>query len=117
MPILKIAEQAREEIKGFRSVRDKRHYTENQSDSNRQPADYQSLSDISTAAGRWTRAGVRGWARPRRAMRSTYMDHASHTILAMCGAEVRIIAAAIKSVLIDRSAIGKNSSVAVRIIR
>ncbi len=45
------------------------------------------------------------------------MDHASHTILAMCGAEVGIIAAAIKSVLIDRSAIGKNSSVAVRIIR
>jgi hypothetical protein len=41
MPILKIAEQAREEIKGFRLVRDKRHYTENQSDSNRQPADYQ----------------------------------------------------------------------------
>jgi hypothetical protein len=45
------------------------------------------------------------------------MDHASHTIFAMRGTEVRIIATAVKSVLIDRSAIGKNSRVAVRIIR
>jgi hypothetical protein len=41
------------------------------------------------------------------------MDHASHPILAMRGTEVRIIATAVKSVLIDRSAIGKNSRVAV----
>src|ERR1043166_4094428 len=71
---------------------------------------------MSTAGGRWTRARVRGWARSRRPVRSAYMDHAGHTILAMCSAEVGIIAAAIKSVLIDRSAIGKNSSVAVEII-
>jgi hypothetical protein len=44
------------------------------------------------------------------------MDHASHPILAMRGTEVRIIATAVKSVLIDRSAIGKNSRVAVGII-
>jgi hypothetical protein len=44
------------------------------------------------------------------------MDHASHTIVAMRGTEVRIIATAVKSVLIDRSAIGKNSRVAVGII-
>ena len=60
---------------------------------------------------------MRGWARPRRTVRGSDMDHASHSILAMCSAEVRIIAAAIKSVLIHRPAIGKNSSVAVRIIR
>jgi hypothetical protein len=45
------------------------------------------------------------------------MDHASHTIFAMSGTEVRIIATAVKSALIDCSAIGKNSRVAVRIIR
>jgi len=58
-----------------------------------------------------------GWTRPRGPVLSTDMDHASHIILAMCGAEVRVIAAANESVLIDRSAIGKNSSVAVGIIR
>jgi hypothetical protein len=45
------------------------------------------------------------------------MDDASHTILAMRSTEVRIISTAVKSVLVDRSAIGKNSRVAVGIIR
>ena len=45
------------------------------------------------------------------------MDQASHTILTMRRAEVRIIATVVKSVLVYRSAIGKNSRVAVGVIR
>src|SRR5262249_19993903 len=45
------------------------------------------------------------------------MDHASHTILAMRGTEVRIITAAIKSVVVNCSAVGNNSRVTVGIIR
>jgi len=45
------------------------------------------------------------------------MDHASHTIVAVCRAEVRVIATLIKGVLIDETRIGKNSRTAVGIIR
>lgn len=45
------------------------------------------------------------------------MDHTSHTILTMRRAEVRIVTTMVKSVLVHRSAIGKNSRVAVGVIR
>lgn len=45
------------------------------------------------------------------------MDQASHTILTMRRAEVRIIATVVKSVLVYRSAIGKSSRVAIGVIR
>lgn len=63
----------------------------------------------------WPRSRARPWCRRRYPRRN--IDHASHAILAVRGAEVRIRARLRKSVLINRACVGKNSRLAVGIIR